>query len=154
MNSAKGQSAVKAYGKVGAQSGIAYASPHRLILMLLEGALDKIANAKGHMSRGEIAQKGNFISWAVSIVGGLRASLDFDKGGELAANLEALYDYMERTLVIANAENNLDKLDEVSTLLNTIKEAWIQIGDEQNATAEVSAQDSQEGGSSGITDTV
>ena len=142
MNSPKAHSAIKAYGKVGAHSGTAYASPHRLILMLLEGALDKIANAKGHMERGDIGQKGNFISWAISIVGGLRASLDFEKGGEIAANLEALYDYMERTLVLANVENDVNKLDEVAGLINTIKEAWLQIDAQQSAETDVPAGDS------------
>ena len=127
MNTSKAQNAAKAYGKVGVQSG-AYASPHRLIQMLMDGVLDKISNAKGHMSRGDIKQKGNFISWAISIIGGLRASLDFEKGGEIATNLESLYDYMERSLVIANAENDMEKLDEVSTLLTTIRDAWVQIG--------------------------
>jgi flagellar protein FliS len=132
MNTSKAQNAAKAYGQVGVQSG-AYASPHRLIQMLMDGVLDKIANAKGHMSRGDIKQKGNFISWAISIIGGLRASLDFEKGGEIAANLEALYDYMERTLVVANAENSIQKLDEVTTLLTTIRDAWVEIGGTENA---------------------
>lgn len=151
MQSGKAQSALKTYGKVGAH-GTAYASPHRLILMLLEGALDKIANAKGHMDRGDVEQKGSFISWAISIVGGLRASIDFDRGGELATNLDALYDYMERTLVLANAENSIEKLDEVATLLGTIKSAWEQIADEVNSSTEVPSVDNNDGSS--ITDTV
>lgn len=153
MNPAKAQNAAKAYGKVGVQTGAAYASPHRLILMLMDGALDKISNAKGHMSRKEIAQKGNFISWAISIIGGLRASLDFEKGGEIAANLEALYDYMERRLVMANAQNSLEMLDEVSGLLNTIREAWVGIGDSVQK-MELPDAPQLQGGESSITNTV
>lgn len=155
MNSSNAKNALKTYGKVSTHSGAAYASPHRLILMLVDGALDKISNAKGHMSRGNIKEKGNFISWAISIVGGLRASLDFEKGGEIAGNLEALYDYMERTLVLANVENSIEKLDEISVLLNTIKDAWTQIADTAvEPTADVPAAALSDDGTPGITDKV
>ncbi len=122
--------ALEAYGKIGTHSQAAYASPHRLIQMLMEGALDKIAVARGHMERGEVAEKGNAISWAISIIEGLRVSLDPEAGGEIAANLEALYDYMERRLVEANAQNDLAILDEVTGLLGQIKDAWDQIPEE------------------------
>lgn len=127
INNAK--SALKTYGAVNVQATAAYATPHRLILMLMDGALDKIAKAKGHMARRETKEKGNFISWAISIIGGLRASLDFERGGEIAVNLEMLYDYMERRLVLGNAENSTDALDEVAKLLSVVKDAWIKIGD-------------------------
>ncbi len=130
MTMIKTRDAVQAYGQVGTQAQAAYASPHRLIQMLMEGALDKLAVARGHMERGEVAQKGNAISWAISIIEGLRVSLDPKAGGEIAANLEALYDYMERRLVEANAKNDLEMLDEVARLLRTIKEAWDQIPEE------------------------
>ena len=127
MSSAKAQSALKEYGKISVQSGASYASPHRLIVMLLDGALEKISAAKGFMQRGEIANKGNYISWAISIVEGLRLSLDVEKGGEVAENLSRLYDYMQRRLVKANAANSQEMLDEVSGLLTTIKSAWQEI---------------------------
>ena len=127
MSSAKAQSALKEYGKVSVQSGASYASPHRLITMLLEGALEKISAAKGFMQRKEIANKGNYISWAISIIEGLRLSLDAEKGGEIAANLDQLYDYMERRLVEANAANSEAYLDEVANLLVTIKSGWDKI---------------------------
>ena len=124
MSTVKARNALQQYGKVGTQSDLAYASPHRLIQMLIDGALDKLAVAKGHMERGEIASKGNYISWAISIIEGLRVSLDSDQGGEIATNLEALYDYMERRLVEANAKNDVGMIDEVVGLLRTVKEAW------------------------------
>ncbi|HFE38088.1 MAG TPA: flagellar export chaperone FliS [Gammaproteobacteria bacterium] len=126
MSSANAQ-ALKEYGKVSVQSGASYASPHRLILMLLDGALEKISSAKGYMQRGEIANKGNYISWAISIIEGLRISLDSDAGGEMAENLENLYEYMGRRLLEANANNDETMLEEVADLLNTIKGAWIKI---------------------------
>jgi len=98
--------------------------------MLMAGALEKIAIAKGHMERQEIAQKGGHISWAISIIDGLRASLNLEAGGEIAQNLDDLYDYMTRRLARANVENNMDLLDEVASLLRTIKGAWDEIPDD------------------------
>ena len=124
MNMAKLHSAVQQYNRVGVTSSVEAASPHRLIQMLMAGALEKIAIAKGHMERNEIAQKGSHISWAISIIDGLRASLNLEAGGEIAQNLDDLYDYMTRRLARSNVENNIDLLDEVASLLRTIKGAW------------------------------
>lgn len=124
VNYSKPHGVLQKYGEVGAQTGVAYASPHRLIQMLLDGALDKIALARGYMLRGDIAQKGSHISWAISIVEGLRMSLDQQAGGEVAQNLGALYDYMERRLLEANLKNDPEVLNEVSGLLHQIKGAW------------------------------
>lgn len=123
MNYSK-TSALNTYSQVAVQSNASYASPHRLIQMLLEGALEKIAIAKGHMTRRNVAEKGQHIGWAISIVGGLRASLDMTAGGEIAQNLDALYDYMERRLLHANLENDASALDEVGALLREVKSAW------------------------------
>lgn len=124
MNMTKLHSAVNEYNQVGVSSGIEQASPHRLIQMLMHGAIEKVAKAKGYMERNEIAQKGAHISWAISIIEGLRASLDKSTGGDIADNLDDLYEYMVRRLARANAENNLDILDEVMSLLHSVKGAW------------------------------
>ncbi len=116
--------AMNSYSKVTLDADMAYASPHRLIQMLFEGALEKIASAKGHMMRSQIAAKGRQISWAISIIGGLRASLDMKAGGEIAQNLESLYEYMTRRLFHANLNNDVAALDEVVVLLREIKSAW------------------------------
>jgi flagellar protein FliS len=105
------------------------ATPHRLIQMLMEGGLTRLAKAKGHMARGEIAAKGEQIGKALGIVGGLRNALDMRHGGEIAQNLNALYDYMERRLVQANLNSDPAILDEVAGLLREIKSAWDAIGD-------------------------
>ena len=112
------------YNQVNTVSGVTDADPHRLVLMLLEGALGKIAVAKGLMVREDIAKKGEVISQAVSIVSGLRSSLDLSAGGELATNLDNIYEYSERRLLEANLKNDVTLLDEVSKLLHEIKTAW------------------------------
>ncbi len=115
---------LKQYQSTKTQSGVVGASPHRLIQMLFEGALEKIAIAKGFMDRKNIEQKGKHISWAIRIIGGLQNSLNMDIGSDLSKNLDNLYEYMTVTLVEANAENSIEKLDEVTRLLTNIKEGW------------------------------
>ncbi|WP_337954854.1 flagellar export chaperone FliS [Sedimenticola selenatireducens] len=118
------KSALSQYNSVSVNSGVEDATPHRLVQMLMEGALDKIAAAKGHMVRNEPADKGRYISWAISIVSGLQSSLDMESGGELSRNLDDLYDYMVRRLGEAGAKNDPKILDEVSSLLLEVKSAW------------------------------
>lgn len=124
MNYSQNFKGASQYKQVGAQTGVESATPHRLIQMLLEGALEKINLAKGYMQRGDTALKGTHISWAISIIDGLRMSLDKEAGGEIAANLDALYDYMGRRLVEANLHNDEKILVEVAGLLLEIKSAW------------------------------
>lgn len=118
------RSGIFEYRKIGLQTGVENAGPHKLIQMLLDGAVAKVQLARGAMQRGEIARKGETVSWAMAIVDGLRSSLDLARGGEIAANLDALYDYMLRRLAQANLENDVTMLDEVVALLNEIREGW------------------------------
>jgi len=118
------QNALDQYKQVGVQSGIENASPHRLIQMLMAGALEKMAAAKGFMVRSEIGPKGEQIGWAISIIDGLRVSLDKNMGGELVDNLDALYEYMGQKLVAANMNNDVEALDEVAGLMREIKAGW------------------------------
>lgn len=118
------QNALDQYKQVGVQSGIESASPHRLIQMLMAGALEKMSAAKGFMTRGEIGPKGEQIGWAISIIDGLRVSLDKNVGGELVDNLDALYDYMGQQLVVANMNNDVALLDEIADLMREIKGGW------------------------------
>lgn len=112
------------YGKVNTQTSVEFASPHRLIQMLMEGALEKITIAKGHMQRGNVAEKGRYISWATAIIDGLQMGLDTSVDHEMTRNLSDLYDYMNRRLVFANLRDDTQILDEVASLLKEIKEAW------------------------------
>ena len=105
------------------------ASPYRLVQMLFEGALERIAQAKGAMQQGQIERKGVLINKASSIIGGLQGSLEEAGDGELTANLDNLYDYMIRRLSQANLKNDSSMLDEVSALLLEIKDAWDKIAD-------------------------
>ncbi len=123
-------SAVQNYSSVKVHSGVETASPHRLIQMLFEGALERIAQAKGAMVQNQIARKGELIGKAVAIVGGLQGSLSDKEGGGLAANLDDLYDYIIRRLTQANYENNPEYLDECGRLLGEIKTAWDAIGNQ------------------------
>jgi flagellar secretion chaperone FliS len=121
--------AVDSYAQVGVETGVAAADPHKLILMLFDGTLAAISNARLAMSRKEIAAKGAAISKAIAIVdGGLKASLDVNAGGALAERLSALYDYMLQRLLAANLRNDTAILDEVTRLLNELRGAWAQIG--------------------------
>lgn len=116
---------INAYASVGLETGVQGADPHKLILMLYQGALLAIASAKNQMLRKEIAGKGASITKAIAIIDeGLKASLDRNAGGELAQNLSALYDYMCQRLLVANLKNDAAALDEVSRLLSELKGAW------------------------------
>ena len=113
------------YAKVGVESGVSAADPHKLIAMLYQGALLAIANAKNGILRRDISVKGTSISKAISIIDeGLNASLDKKVGGQLAQNLSALYEYMCTRLMVANLKNDTAALDEVTTLLSDLKKAW------------------------------
>lgn len=124
MSRASAKAALSQYSKNAVVTGIESANPHRLIQMLMEGALDKIASARGHMQRNTVSDKCQQIGCAIAIIKGLRMSLDQEKGGEIAINLDDLYDYMERRLLEANRVNDVGLLDEVTNLLREIKEAW------------------------------
>jgi len=121
---------LQAYQRVNTQTSITDADPHKLIQLLYNGAIERINMAKARMQAKDYEGKGRLITKAIEIIGGLRSFLDFEKGGDLAARLEALYDYMERTLFEANAKNDPAKLDEVLELLHSIKSGWDGIRDE------------------------
>ncbi|MCX4193856.1 flagellar export chaperone FliS [Methylophaga sp. OBS1] len=116
--------AMEGYGRTAVESEVNYASPYRIIQMLMEGALSKLATAKGCIARNEIAEKSRQITWGMNIIQGLRTSLDADKGGDIAANLDSLYEYMGRRLLEANVSNDPAIIDEVITLLQEVKAGW------------------------------
>lgn len=117
-------SAMKQYQRVGVQTQVAEASPHRLIQMLMQGGLDRIYQARGAIQFGRLAEKGDLIGKSISIVGGLREALDHEVGGEISANLDRLYEYMIRRLTEANRNNDADALTEVAALLQEVKAGW------------------------------
>lgn len=121
------QNSVKAYQQTDTYSSVIYADPHSLITQMFDGAVKRIAQAKGSLERNDIANKGLLIGKAIDIIAGLDACLDQEKGGELAANLSGLYEYMNLSLAEANIHNDSAKLDEVIKLILEIKSAWVQI---------------------------
>lgn len=121
---------INAYRKGNLKQDVATADPHKLTLMLLQGALDRIAYAKGAMERKDFQAKSDFISKASAIVMHLRDTLDLEVGGEVADNMFALYNYMVERLGDAHIKNDLNILDEVSSLLSPIRDAWVQIPEE------------------------
>ena len=123
------------YSSVNAYATAANADPLQMILQLMSGAADRIATAKGCMQRREVAAKGREIGRAISIIDALRASLDAEKGGSIAVNLEALYDYMNRRLLEGNARDDVRCLDEVAELLGQIRAGWQQISRSRAAAA-------------------
>lgn len=137
------RSGLDQYKSIDTYSGVAYADPHRLVQMLMDGAIDRMAQAKGSMlqiaqatgeaKQKEVATKGELISKAISIIDGLRVSLDHQQGGEIADNLEGLYRYMQRRLLEANMRNEPEALEEVSSLLKEIRSAWVAIPQDERA---------------------
>jgi flagellar protein FliS len=117
-------SGLYSYRSVTAYSGLAEATPYQVIQLMLDAVLSRVTEARGHLERGETQAKGEKIGKALGIIEALILGLDKDRGGELAANLERLYDYAARTLLKANLENRTDLLQEVSALLREIKLGW------------------------------
>lgn len=126
------KNALDAYGNSGLEYKVDTASPHELICLLFEGASRSLLIAKAAMADRRIAEKGAAISKAIGIIEeGLRLSLDKSVGGELAANLDAIYEYMSRRLLEANLYNDPLILDEVYSLLGQLKSAWEELSDKQ-----------------------
>lgn len=130
--------AMKQYRQNHIQGGIETATPHRLVQMLMEGALEKLIAAKAFMAKQEIAKKGEHISWTISIIDSLRSSLNVEVGGDFAQNLLDLYNYMERRLLEANINNDPAMLDEVAQLIIEIKSGWDAIPAEFHTPAKTS----------------
>lgn len=120
-------SALKQYKSVDLAASVQTASPHQLISMLMTGALESIAKAKGAVERQDVDGRTAAINKASSIVLELRGSLDFEAGGEIASNLDALYGYMVTALMQANRDNDSAKLEEVSRLMVEVLDGWTQI---------------------------
>jgi flagellar protein FliS len=122
--------ALRQYQKVNSHAQISEANPHRLVQMLMEGGLDRIAQAKGALARGDIAEKGLMLGKAIDIIIGLRDGLDAGKSEDPAyvQQLESLYVYMTNRLMEANVKNDVTIMDEVLGLLVTVKSGWDAIG--------------------------
>ena len=118
------QRALASYGDVKVTTGVSGADSIQLIQMLFDGLIESLATARGQIERGEIADKGKSLARAGRIVVGLQGALDFDKGGDIARNLNDLYAYVTRRLFHVNAHNDLEALKEVHSLMSEIRSAW------------------------------
>jgi flagellar secretion chaperone FliS len=116
-----------AYQQVRSHGGVESADPHGLITLLMDGALERLVKARAHMLRGEVAAKGATISRCIEIIGGLRDSLDPKVDTAMVERLDSLYEYMGRRLLQANLRDDADILDEVSRLLQQLRDSWVQI---------------------------
>jgi flagellar protein FliS len=130
LNSFARNSSLAAYHSVSVHGGVADADPHRLVQMLMDATAERLTTARGCIERGEIARKASLLHSCVTLIAELRGSLNMAEGGPLVQNLNALYDYMARQLLMANVQSDSAKVTEVLGLLNEIRNAWIAIGPE------------------------
>lgn len=121
------QRALASYGDVKVSTGVTGADNVQLIQMLFDGLIESLATAKGQIERGMIEEKSKSIARAGRIVVGLQGALDFDKGGDIARNLNDLYSYVTRRLFHVNAHNDLEALKEVHNLMSEIRSAWAMV---------------------------
>lgn len=121
---------INAYKKGNLKQEIATADPHKITLLLMQGALERMAYAKGCIERKDFEGKSQNLARATAIIVSLRDSLDMESGGEVAENLAALYNYMTERLTDASVQNSLSIMDEVINLMLPIKNAWAEIPDE------------------------
>ncbi|MDR8524475.1 flagellar export chaperone FliS [Shewanella fidelis] len=126
------RSSLQSYRKVSLESEIAVASPHRIIQMMFDGALQRIAQSRYAIENNDLANKGIFIGKAIGIITGLNNSLNMEAPGEVSKNLSDLYDFMLRRISEANLNNDVQALDDVSSIIRTIKEGWDAIPPEQH----------------------
>ena len=130
------RNAISAYQKAGVEAAVEVADPHRLILLLFEGAQAAVGAARAAITQKQIASKGESISKAIDIISnGLKASLDEEKGGDLAGRLGSLYDYMVLRLLQANLKNDDKALEEVAGLISELHSAWREISPAKQAAA-------------------
>lgn len=126
---AMSRDAMKAYSNASVEANLEGVSPHQLIVMLFDGAVRSVAKARMAMQKKDVITKCASISHAMAIIqDGLQLSLDIKAGGEMAQNLNDLYDYMCDRLLIANMNNEIGALDEVGRLLVDLRGAWSAIG--------------------------
>ena len=126
--------AAQAYARIGLETGVAAASPQRLVVMLYDGALAAITEGRGHLMAGRTAPKGRSLGKAIGIIDeGLKAALDVAQGGAIARQLMDLYDYIAQRLLLANARNDVALLDEAARLLAELRDAWASLAERQES---------------------
>lgn len=133
--------AINAYKKGSLKQDVASADPHRLTLMLMQGAIDKLAYAKGNISRDDLKGRSDNVSKATAIFINLRDTLNIPVGGSFAENLYSLYNYIIDKLAGINVDNGIEIIDEVIALFSPIKDAWAQISEQAKQEAYARSQE-------------
>jgi flagellar protein FliS len=126
-----------AYQSVSVHGGVANADPHAMVLMLMDAAVERIATARGCIERGETARQARLLHSCVNILAELNGSLNMSEGGSLARNLGDLYEYMIRTLLLANTRSDPVGLANVARLMDEIRSGWVAIGPQVRSSAQV-----------------
>jgi flagellar biosynthetic protein FliS len=115
----------RAYSAISLESQIAGTTPHQLIVLLFDGAINAMRRAEIYFQAGNVARRGEMISRAINIIdNGLRAGLDHQVGGEIAADLERLYEYVSRQLLLANLSQSATSLPPLIDLMVTLSDTW------------------------------
>ncbi len=130
MNLTAATHAIAEYRSSGVRGDVEKSDAQGLVNLLFKGAIDHLLAANGYIERNQKQEKAIRISKAIAILDGLRSSLNIIEGGEIAINLDDLYDYMQRRLVVANADDDISITSEVIDLLSEIQEAWNSIPNE------------------------
>ncbi|QXO18287.1 MULTISPECIES: flagellar export chaperone FliS [Vibrio] len=116
------------YQQVDLDAQAAAATPHQLVVMLIDGLLDEVERVRGHIQMGRLAAKGTGINKCMNILIGLDSALDLDNGGELAQNLHQLYDFCQVELYQASVNNDVERLGAVESVMENIKQGWMNFG--------------------------
>jgi flagellar protein FliS len=116
------------YQQVDLDAQAAAANPHQLVVMLIDGLLDELERVRGHMTAGRLAEKGVGINKCMNILIGLTSALDEENGGEVAQNLQQLYDFCQMELYTASVKNDTERLVNVERVMGNIREGWVNFG--------------------------
>jgi flagellar protein FliS len=119
--------ALAQYGQMKNDTQTMYASPHQLILMLFDGAIEAMSMTIGAIQHKNIELRSKQSTRAIAIINGMRECLDMESGGELADNLYSLYQYMAQELFRAGIKNDVETIQGIQNMLKDIRDSWEKI---------------------------
>ena len=119
--------ALAQYGQIKNDAQTTYASPHQLMLMLFDGAIEAMSMTVGAIQNKNFELRSKQSTRSITIINGMRDCLDMESGGELSDNLYSLYQYMAQELFRASFKNDADTIQNIQTMLKDIRESWEKI---------------------------
>ncbi len=119
--------ALAQYGQIKNDAQTSYASPHQLMLMLFDGAIEAMSMTVGAIQNKNFELRSKQNTRSITIINGMRDCLDMEAGGDLANNLYSLYQYMAQELFKASFKNDADTIQNIQTMLKDIRESWEKI---------------------------